>query len=160
MILCIVVLLAIFSTSVYGNTIEVSPGGSLKSLEDARDHIRTLRKAGETGAMKVVLRAGTYRLERTFVLTPEDSGTPEAPISYEAFPGERVVISGGRDLGTGLKKESSNTWAWHLPDVESGAWNFRQLFVNGVRVQRSRAPNFGYYRSSGESSQDKPFRQK
>ena len=141
-------------------TLEVSPDGPLRSLEDARDRIRSLRRAGSTAAFTVRIRGGTYHLARPFELGPEDAGTPAAPVVYSAFPGERVVISGGRVIGGGWTRGTGDVWTKQVPGVAEGEWYFRQLFVNGRRAQRARAPNFGYYRSPGPSSKDKPFRLK
>jgi len=132
----------------------------LNSLEAARDRIRSLRQAGSKEAITVLIHGGTYRLTRPFELTKEDSGTPEAPIVYAAYPGERVVISGGRVIGGGWTRGTDGIWTKHIPGVAEGEWYFRQLFVNGRRAQRARMPNLGYYRIQGPSSKDKPFRLK
>ena len=39
---------------------------------------------------------GTYHLAEPFVLTAEDSGTPQQPIRYTAYPGHHPVLSGGK----------------------------------------------------------------
>jgi parallel beta-helix repeat protein len=70
----------------------------LPSLAAARDKIRELRRSGDKSAMTVQVRGGTYFLEETFVLTPEDSGAKNAPVTYEAYPGERAILSGGRRI--------------------------------------------------------------
>ena len=44
------------------------------------------------------MRGGTYFLEQPFVLEPQDSGTPERPVVFAAYPGERPVFSGGRRI--------------------------------------------------------------
>src|SRR5262245_4306667 len=65
----------------------------------ARDAIRELKRTngGKLPAPVVVrLQAGTYELPSPLVLEPEDSGTADRPIVYEAAPGARVVLSGGR----------------------------------------------------------------
>ena len=144
--------------SVAAEEIEVSPDGPLRTLESGRDRIRSLRAAGSTGPFNVILRAGLYRLSQPFVLLPEDSGTSESPITYSAFPGEHVVISGGRELTGGWERGTTEIWTKSIPEVKDGHWNFHQLFVNGVRARRARSPNVGYYRITGPSSKDKPFR--
>jgi parallel beta-helix repeat protein len=138
-------------------TIEVSPGGPIRSLEAARDAVRALRGRA-TGPITVLVRGGVYRLERTFVLGPEDSGTAERPVVYAAAPGETVSICGGRVI-TGLARKGPN-WTVEIPEVKEGRWYFRQLFVGGERAVRARTPNNGFYRAEGPSSQDKPFQVK
>jgi hypothetical protein len=129
-------------------TITVAPqprAGEVASLTEARDKVRAMRRAGDRGPFQVVLRGGTYRLGETFVLSAEDSG-----VTYEAAPGERPIVSGGRRL-EGWKKASGPVWTAPAP------WDFRQLFINGRRAQRARTPTNGFYRIEGPSSQDKPF---
>jgi len=69
------------------------------TLEGARDAIQTL-KQGELppGGVTVRLRGGTYMLDDSFRLSAEDSGTPEARITYCAHDGEAVWLVGGREL--------------------------------------------------------------
>jgi hypothetical protein len=114
----------------------VAPDGSDKSagtidapfatLAHARDNARGYRAAGS----KIYLRAGTYFLDETLQLDMRDSG-----VSWSAYPGEQVTVSGGTEI-TG----------WAGPDAQ-GRWyapanleNFRQIYVNGVRATRSRMP--------------------
>ncbi|MDY4976935.1 MAG: right-handed parallel beta-helix repeat-containing protein, partial [Clostridia bacterium] len=74
------------------------------TLEKARDTIRQYRKEGRIpqGGMTVYLREGVYYPTQTFTLSEEDSGTAEKPITYAAYPGEKVSISGGRELDYSL----------------------------------------------------------
>ena len=73
--------------------------GPFASLERARDEIRTLRKSGRLPRGAVVhLRGGRYELDRPFALTAEDSGNPEAPVTYRAYQDEKVILSGGRTV--------------------------------------------------------------
>jgi hypothetical protein len=126
-------------------TITVSPQGQPSTLAGTRDAVRALRQKGERGHVDVVLRAGVYRLDETFVLSAADS-----EVTYAAQPGERVIISGGRRI-EGWKKGAGPVW------TAPAAWEFRQLFVNGRRALRARTPTNGFYRIDGDSSQDKPF---
>jgi hypothetical protein len=74
-------------------------------------------------------------------------GTRHAPITYMAYPGEKVVISGGRPIIGPWKKHRGKIVVCHIPQVQEGNWYFRQLFVNGQRQMRARTPNCGaFYR--------------
>ncbi len=66
------------------------------SIEQARDQIRELQKAGATdnGQIEVFVHTGTYVPSSTLQFTAEDSGTKEAPIVYRAIGGD-VLITGG-----------------------------------------------------------------
>ena len=115
------------------------------SLIGARDAVRRLRVAGHAGPVRVVVADGTYRFAEPLVLTPEDSGTAEAPVRYEAAPGARPVFSGGRVI-TGFQPAKDGLWVAKIPEVAAGTWYFEQLFVNGRRAARARTPNkFWFY---------------
>jgi len=78
------------------------------------------------------------------VFGPDDS----APVTYAAYPGEIPVIDGGVRV-TGWQEEQVNgrtAWVASLPEVASGQWHFRQLFVNGERRLRPRLPRTGLHR--------------
>lgn len=117
--------------------------GPLATLPRARDEARKQRAAGKPAA--VVIRGGTYFLEAPFTLEPEDSGTDEEPALFAAYPGEQPVFSGGRPI-SGWAQGPGKLWQVELPDVKSGDWYFRQLFVDGHRRGRARSPNEGYHR--------------
>jgi hypothetical protein len=78
-------------------TVYVSPSGN-DSLRKARDEVRRLRRKEPGKEVTVRLRGGTYELRETLLFTKQDSGAPEAPITYEAHPGEEVRIIGGRRI--------------------------------------------------------------
>ena len=69
------------------------------SIEQARDHIRSMRRDGEleTTSVNVLVHAGRYEQAATMIFTEEDSGTEEFPITYRAIDGE-VTISGGVEI--------------------------------------------------------------
>ena len=124
--------------------------GPFATVARARDAVRAMLKTNEEPrSISVVLRAGTYCLDSTLELGPEDSGTEQNPVVYRAAPGERVVLSGGCRLEGGRWGEVNGRKAWvvDIPEVKAGAWRFRQLFVNGERRPRTRLPKEGEYRS-------------
>jgi len=88
----------------------------------------------------VLIRGGTYRLEQPLVFGPEDSGSDHHSITYAAWPGEKVVLSGGRTI-SGWRRGTGPIWTVDLPAVKAGQWYFRQLFVDGHRAVRARTPN-------------------
>ena len=67
------------------------------TLERARDKIREIKKSSSlpSGGITVNLRGGEYNRLESFYLTEEDSGTKDCPITYRAYPGEYVDITGG-----------------------------------------------------------------
>lgn len=76
-----------------GKTYYASPNGAA----DANGYITLAQAAAvaEPGDT-VILKGGTYRT----TLTPANSGSANAPITYKAAEGEKVVISALSDLGT------------------------------------------------------------
>ncbi|MBE6617929.1 MAG: right-handed parallel beta-helix repeat-containing protein [Ruminococcaceae bacterium] len=64
----------------------------MASIEEARDAIRTLDKSDFDG-IDVVIKSGTYKIEKTIEFTAEDAGTKNCPIRYIGEAG--VTLSGG-----------------------------------------------------------------
>jgi len=127
--------------------------GPLATLEGARNAIRRMKS--EQGFLKhpvtVVIREGTYHLDRPFELSAEDTGTKLCPITYQAYQTaegpERVVISGGTPI-TGFSHTEANhhkVVAAVVSGVADGKWTPDQLFVNGRRAARTRLPKQGWY---------------
>jgi parallel beta helix pectate lyase-like protein/glycosyl hydrolase family 141 len=123
--------------------------GPFATLERARDAVRALRRSqAPPRPVRVVLRGGTYYLDRTLDFGPPDSGTKEAPVIYAAADGETVTLSGGRRLEGGHWGElkGRKVWVVDLPEVKAGKWDFHQLFVSGERRTRTRLPKEGWSR--------------
>ncbi len=72
--------------------------GPFATLERARDAVRKLGKS-PSGNVVVLIRGGTYRLEKTVVFGQQDSGQGDSTITYAAYPGETPVLSSGQDIG-------------------------------------------------------------
>ncbi|MDI6450591.1 right-handed parallel beta-helix repeat-containing protein [Anaerobaca lacustris] len=149
---CAMATLAGTAEPVSAATIHVSPDGPIKTLTLARDIIRQQKgDAGLKEPVRVIVADGRYSLSEPFVLTPEDSGTKDCPITYEAAPGAKPVFSGGRTI-TGFKPDADGLWSVRIGDVADGLWYFEQLFVNGRRAVRARTPN-KWYHYMGETSE-------
>ena len=117
--------------------------GPFATLHRARDAIRELkRQQGGTlqQPITVFLRDGTYFLSEPLIFTPEDSGTPEFPVTYRAYKKEKPVISGGKPITDW--KQQGNLWVANLPKVKTGKWYFRLLRVGEDWAIRARYPNF------------------
>jgi len=122
----------------------VAPGGSdantgsktnpLATIVKARDKVRSLNSSEP---VTVYLRGGTYELTRPVVFTPKDSGTAHAPVTYCAYPGEQVVISGGQKLRLQWKLGRDGIMQARV----ARARPIDQLFVDGKRQHIARWPN-------------------
>ena len=133
-----------------GTTPEPAAGdGPFATLERARRAVRALKRKGAWDRpVRVVLRGGTYFLDRPLEFGPQDGGTHECPVTWTSAAGEKAVVSGGRRI-RGFRETAANgrrAWAADLPDVRRGDWYFRQLFVNDARCPRPRLPRKGVYR--------------
>lgn len=128
--------------------------GPLASLEGARDAIRRLKSTKNlTAAIRVQVAAGTYRMTKPIVFTPEDSGTAVCPIRYEAAESTRPLFTGGREI-TGFQPKDKGVWSVQIPEVAEGKWYFEQLWVNGQRAIRARSPNRFYYYATEKLDRD------
>ena len=121
--------------------------GPLATIYRAQQAVRELRKGQPQRKQPIVvmLRGGMYFLDKPIRFGPEDGGTAEAPVVYQAYPGERPILSGGR-LITGWQIDQQGRWQVVLDEVKAGKWNFCQLFVNDQRRFRPRLPEQGYYK--------------
>jgi len=116
--------------------------GPFATLHRARDAVRELKQRDRLEQpVTISVRAGTYYLREPLLLGPEDSGTEAYPITYAAYPGETVVISGGRQVTGEWRSEDGKIHQTHLPTVGAGKWYFRQLRVGDERQTRARYPN-------------------
>ena len=71
--------------------------GPWASLEHARDAVRAGRVLpGAQQPTVIKLRGGVYRLTKTLILKPDDSGTDSAPVTWEAVAGELPSTLGHR----------------------------------------------------------------
>jgi hypothetical protein len=108
----------------------------------ARDAVRPKVAVGLDRNVLVQIRGGVYPQTETLLFGPQDSGTQTHSVTYAAAPGEKVTLSGGRAI-TGWKRGTGQIWTAELPDVTSGKWYFRQVFVGDRRAIRARTPNAG-----------------
>ena len=119
---------------------DANPGTAdqpLATLQGARDAVRRLKEAGLTAPVEVIVHGGTYYFDEPLVLTPQDSGTAECPVTYRAAEGEEVTLSGGVPL-EGWRKGEGEAWVARV----AGGLDFRLLRVGDKWAVRARHPNF------------------
>lgn len=120
--------------------------GPFATFTGARDRIREIRKADKLEETAVVwVRGGRYEINVPLAFGPEDT---TGPVTFAAYDGEEVVVDGGRRITDWRVEDVNDKMAWvaDLPEVATGEWYFRQLFVNGQRRPRTRRPKEGFYR--------------
>ncbi len=120
--------------------------GPVATPQRARDLARVLksRPKNKGKSVHVVLRAGTYYLKEALALTPEDSGTADAPVVWSAYEAEQPVLSGGQRV-TGWTKSlrgGKDVWAAALPVTDDGD-PVHELWLDDKRLQRCRWPKRG-----------------
>ncbi|HEX2913774.1 MAG TPA: right-handed parallel beta-helix repeat-containing protein [Chloroflexia bacterium] len=122
-------------------TLYVAPSGNdsnpgtleapFKSIGKAQEVVRSIN-SGMSGDIWVFLREGLYPLSETLLFTPEDSGSNDYKVIYQAYQGEKAVISGGTGV-TGWSEVPGR------PGVYQASLNrktkLRSLFVNGRRAE-------------------------
>ena len=119
--------------------------GPLATLEGARNRVRQIRSLGAVKeAITVVFAAGEYGLDKPVVFGPEDSGTPESPVTYTADSDQSAVFFGGRRLPP-FEAGTDGVWRARVPWAKDRALRFEQLYVNGKRATRARSPNKFYF---------------
>ncbi|MGJ8695419.1 MAG: right-handed parallel beta-helix repeat-containing protein [Verrucomicrobiaceae bacterium] len=127
---------------------EVKVGaGGFGSLEEARDHVRTLKK---DGPVVVTVAPGIYGFEKAVVFGPEDGGTLEAPVTYRAegeviVDGSKVIPLGGAEVVTAEEE------LLRLAEVARG--NVVKVPVEDaglVRILRSASPVASLIMQDGE----------
>ena len=109
---------------------DANPGTEAKpfaTLEKARQAVRAINK-DMTGDIVVVLRGGTYRIDKTITFEADDSGTNGHNVIYRAQAGETPIISGGKPV-VGWQPDEKGRWKAPAPVDD-----FRQLYVGGVRA--------------------------
>jgi hypothetical protein len=111
------------------------------TLQRARDVLREHRAADKLrGPVTVYVRGGRYTLRETLSLEACDSGTPAAPVTFRALPGERPILSGGRPV-TGFAPHRGLVLRADLAAQGLGGLRPGVLVFDGRRQQVARSPN-------------------
>ncbi|CAA6690019.1 MULTISPECIES: NosD domain-containing protein [unclassified Lentimonas] len=136
----IAVFLALLTMAVSATEIEVSLGGPIDSLIEARDAVRELRASGEQGDIDVVIADGTYYLDEPLILGLEDSSPAGAVTRYRAAEGARPVISGGHVIDSWQKSDlaGGKVWVAEVPWAKGNAF-FHALFDGSELLQRAQS---------------------
>ncbi len=121
----------------------VSTTGSDRNPGSRAKPFATLHKAQQAvrsrhGTVIVWLRGGTYYLAKPLVFGPEDARKPSEAVTYQAYPNEKVRISGGVPLRLNWQQGADGM---QRAKVRPGVL-FDQLFVNGDLQRMARYPNY------------------
>ncbi len=134
------------------NTIYVAPGGTgngkshespTGSIQNALSMVEMMRGGGMLQPITVKLLAGNYCLTSPIVFHPTMSN-----VSVEPFGNGDVLISGAKKLEGFAETEFMGVKCLgvSIEEVKSGAWKFTDLYVNGLRAEKTRLPDVGYFK--------------
>ena len=116
-------LIVLFSCACAYATVDVyvSPDGNdlnsglkkspFESIGRAMDEVRKLKSDEKFPAdgVTVWLREGEYPIRESLKMTDADSGLPGATVSYRAYPGEKVVLSGAVQIPKHAAKKCADS---------------------------------------------------
>ena len=148
--------------------LNVSPGGPITSLEEARDEIRRIRPPDgfPDGGVAIEIEGGTYELKDPLTLDERDSGTEASPIVYRSKPGEYVRLTGGSVVDgfepvtdPEVLKRLAPEGREHVLQVDLGALRISdfgspsggglELFYDDEPMTVARWPNSGFVKIGG-----------
>ncbi len=124
----------VFAHAAFADTYYVSKDGRDSNDGTSLDApFQTIQKAASVmvAGDTCLIRKGVYRE----TVTTTNNGTLSAPIKFEAYNGEPVVVSGADKLDL--------SWSVHTGSIYKATTSvgFRQLFVDGVMLNEARWPN-------------------
>ena len=95
-------------------------------------------RAGGSGSAVIMLRAGTFYLTETIMLSDKDSG-----LTIQNYPQEEVIVSGGKLITPSWQEfNTDNNMNIYKADLSSaGLDSVMGLRINGSRAIRARYPN-------------------
>jgi len=141
-----------------------SHDGPLRTLEAARNEVARIKASGRAaGPIHIRFAPGAYPLRRPVTFGPNDGGSAETPIIYEAEQAGNtstglnptVLFDAGQRLHY---RATTPTGLWQY-DIPTGTPPFDQLYVNGRRATPARTPNRFWYHMTAKYkvSADRPL---
>lgn len=124
--------------------IYVSPSGDNRNPGTKEAPVATIHRAQQMwrqleGSVQVILRGGTYHLDSTLVLTPEDNADMNKFLFIMGYPGEKAVLSGARLVKTSWEPWQRGIYRAAIP-VSVQAMD--RLFIKGEQQIMARYPNY------------------
>lgn len=111
--------------------------------------VRARIAKGLSAPITVNIRGGECALDSTVVFSAEDSGTKSCPITYQAYPGEKPVFTGGKKLSdwkpctnnpAGLPEAARGKLMYcDIPSELRGKWQITTLYDGLVMLPRARS---------------------
>lgn len=98
------------------------------------------RKLKGQGPVTVYVRRGIYEMTTPLALTAEDSGTVTRPVTYRGYGNEKPMLVGCRAV-TDFRPWKDKIVQCDLKGTPLENVYFRQLFLDGKRMEMARYPN-------------------
>ncbi|MCX6328102.1 MAG: PDZ domain-containing protein [Bacteroidia bacterium] len=108
------------------------------TIRKAVDVAREFRGSHKRCNITIVVRKGTYYLDKPLLFSPEDSGTEGFPLTISGYQGEKPVLSGGRRINLTWKTYRNGIF---MSEIEKDM-SFDQLYINGEKQILARYPDF------------------
>ena len=111
--------------------------GPVATPERARDLVRAIKRQrpAAAGPIRIYFRGGDYFLNEPLVLTPDDSGSEQAPVTWSAYENEHPVLSGGQRLAEWTRATVNGREAWTAKLPADAQPMIRELWLDGRRLQ-------------------------
>jgi hypothetical protein len=123
---------------------EARTDGPFATLCRARDAVRSLKQRNEKKDIVILIRGGAYHLDKTVVLSLEDSAPEGGTIMYAAYGSEAPVFTSALPIGNWKKLETRSpllpeiaqdkVWTADVPDALS---NVLTLYHGCRRMRRA-----------------------
>ena len=127
---------------------EKGGAGPLRSFRRLRELLVGMHTVGHIQPITVRIEGEHYFTE-TYTLGSISGGYVMRDITFEGYGDTPARLVGGRRL-TGFAPDTFHgapCISLHIPEVESGAWRFTDLYVNGQRASSARYPREGTLRA-------------
>jgi len=125
-------------------TIYVATNGNDVHIGDLTHPFKTINKArifarnfSPSGNVDIVVKGGTYFLDQTLMLSAIDGGKNGFKVKYQTYKNQKVVVSGGRKISSDWVPDKNGIWKVNLSSININNVLFRQLWVDGIKAQRS-----------------------
>lgn len=132
---------------------EAEPLQSIAMAQRRAREYRRLNAEPPEGALVIELHKGVHELEESLLIRPEDGGTEASPTLFRAAVGASPVISGGtavsrwqpvKEAPEGITDRARGKLWWApAPEKNGRTFEFRQLWVNGVKASRASSLDMG-----------------
>jgi hypothetical protein len=116
-----------------GESINEPDKVEFKNVENALKKAREIRQKEKNSKIIIHIHKGEYRLESPLEITPDLNF-----IKIVGDGSDKVTIKGSKQLKSNWEKYDEHIWVSKMPD----STNFDQLFVNGIRQNLARYPNY------------------